>query len=346
VLAVFRFWHVLEYWFPYRDLMEPDRVTILREFVPRRGRRPTRRHTGARCAASSRAPATRTRTSGARRATCHRATRPGRLERAAGDGAVGRGRFVVDGYASAAEGPASGLRPGDVLVRLDGASVDSLARAWAPDVGASNDASRRFALARALRRGRGGPVRVEVERDGRPLAVVARRWPAAVLDARAGLTHDRPGPAFQMLVDGRDTVAYLKLSAVVAADAADYVRRAAGARALVVDIRNYPRQFVVFALGAHLVPAPTPFARFTKGRTANPGAFAWTPPIRLPAQPPTFPGRVVILVDETSISQSEYQPVGVSASRSISQSEYTAMALSVVGWRRRANSRGVRCPSA
>jgi hypothetical protein len=52
-----------------------------------------------------------------------------------------------------------------------------------------------------------------------------------------------------------DSVAYLKLSSVVAADASDYIQQAQGAEVLVIDIRNYPSEFVVFALGGYLVNA-------------------------------------------------------------------------------------------
>lgn len=34
VLGVCRLWNVLEYWFPYRDLMERDRVALLGDALP------------------------------------------------------------------------------------------------------------------------------------------------------------------------------------------------------------------------------------------------------------------------------------------------------------------------
>jgi hypothetical protein len=123
------------------------------------------------------------------------------------------------------------------------------------------------------------------------------------MNARAGLTHDLPGAAFRRLAGD---VAYLKLSAVSAADAASYVERAAGTRCFVIDIRNYPSEFVVFALGQHLVSAPTPFARFTKGDPANPGAFLWTDPVVIQPAAPHYDGKIVILVDETTQSSAEY----------------------------------------
>jgi hypothetical protein len=68
-------------------------------------------------------------------------------------------------------------------------------------------------------------------------------------------------------------VGYLKLSSVKTADAAKYVELAAGTKGLIIDLRNYPSEFMVFSLGSLLVDEPTPFARFTNGDPANPGAF-------------------------------------------------------------------------
>ena len=75
---------------------------------------------------------------------------------------------------------------------------------------------------------------------------------------------------------------------------------------LIIDIRNYPSEFVVFSLGNLLVSAPTDFVRFTVGDVANPGAFRWIPPLSLTPQQPHYAGKVVILVDEITQSQAEY----------------------------------------
>jgi hypothetical protein len=92
----------------------------------------------------------------------------------------------------------------------------------------------------------------------------------------------------------------------VAAEAAEYVRQAQGTDVLVIDIRNYPSEFVVFALGQHLVVELTDFARFTRGDASNPGAFVWGPVASLTPREPRYQGKVVVLVDEVSVSQSEY----------------------------------------
>jgi hypothetical protein len=35
LLALYRFWNIVEYWFPYRDLLDGDWDRVLAEFVPR-----------------------------------------------------------------------------------------------------------------------------------------------------------------------------------------------------------------------------------------------------------------------------------------------------------------------
>ena len=93
-------------------------------------------------------------------------------------------------------------------------------------------------------------------------------------------------------------MAYLKLSAVKTADAAHYVEAAAKSKGLLIDIRNYPAEFVVFALGQLLVDRPTEFARFTVGDLSNPGAFQWGDAESLQPKEPHYAGKVVILVDK------------------------------------------------
>ena len=81
-----------------------------------------------------------------------------------------------------------------------------------------------------------------------------------------------------------------------------------------IDLRNYPSSFMVFALGSHLVDTPTSFARFTAGDLTNPGAFHWTEPILLQPAKPHYRGKIVTLLDEVSQSSAEYTTMAFRAS--------------------------------
>ena len=197
----------------------------------------------------------------------------------------------------------STLRPGDILDQIDGVPVDDLVQQWKPFYAASNDAARLRDLGNFLTRGNCGSVPVQVFRAGQLVPLTVSRVASNTLNLTLSSTHDRAGATFQML---SPDVAYLKLSSVEAAKAASYVQSAARTRGMIIDIRNYPSEFVVFALGNLLVSDRVDFARFTNGDVTNPGAFRWTAPIGLTPQQPRYPGKVVILVDEISQSQSEY----------------------------------------
>ena len=211
---------------------------------------------------------------------------------------------VVTGYSEPTAGAATGLKIGDIIERLDGVPVEELVPRWAPHYPASNQPTRLRDMALAMTRGVCTPARVSVRRTSQIVEITAQRQPLASLDQRVGTRHDLPGETFRLL---SEQVAYLKLSSVSAAQVSHYIDRAQGTKGLIIDIRNYPSEFVVFTLGSLLVDRPTPFARFTSGDLDNPGAFRWRgEPLTLSPQQPHYSGKVVILVDETSQSQAEY----------------------------------------
>lgn len=78
-------------------------------------------------------------------------------------------------------------------------------------------------------------------------------------------------------------------------------------KALIIDLRCYPSDFIVFSLGKYLMPKSTEFARFTKGGMDNPGEFVFTNSLSVGEENEEyFKGKVVILLNETSQSNAEY----------------------------------------
>jgi C-terminal processing protease CtpA/Prc len=309
LLALYRFWNIIEYWFPYRDRLDGDWDRVLAEFVPRMALAPDKdAYQLEMMQLIARVTDTHANLWSA----------PPRLRPPAGDCQLPvtirfvEHQAVVTGYSDATAGPATGLRIGDVVDSLDGVPLEQLIGRWEPYYPASNRPTRLRDIAQRMMRGACAAVGVGVRRaSGRSERVTAQRLPQGTPVQRARVTNDRPGEAFQLL---SSEVAYLKLSAVQVAHAASYVDRAKATRGLVIDIRNYPSEFVVFALGALLVDRPTPFARFTTGDLEQPGAFRWSDPLSITPQPPHYAGKVVILVDESSQSQAEYTAMAFRAS--------------------------------
>ena len=299
ILALYRLWNVVRYWFPYRDLIDEDWDAVLSEFLPRMVEAADRdAYRLALIALSARiddghANLWRELDVVPPRGECRLPVTLRSVE----------GRAVVVARQDDGPQPDSTLQVGDALVSLDGRRVEDLLEEWSPWYPASNSWSREAGMMRQLPRGPCGEVDLEIERDGLRLKLTCARVSEETLDMSRGRLHDLPGPTFRRL---SDDVAYVKLSSASRSDARSWVEGAAGARGLIIDIRNYPSDFMVFALGQHLVAEETPFVRFTVGDLDNPGAFHLVEPLTLKPEEPRFEGRVIVLVDESSLSQAEY----------------------------------------
>jgi len=307
LLALYRFWNIVEYWSPYRDWVGEDWNRVLAEFIPRIALAPNtdaykrelmaliaKAHDGHANLWSSldvRPPAGK----------CQLPVIVRFAENVP----------VIAGFASSGSDSSSDLKIGDVITELDGVPVAKLVENWAPYYAASNDAARLRDIACSMTRGECGAAGVGIRREDRDFKLKVTRVPP-VGSGPSGFTHDLPGPTFRLL--SKD-VAYLKLSSVKAADIPHYIEQAAGTKGLIIDIRNYPSEFVVFALGSLLVSSETAFVRFTQGDLSNPGAFHWGPLMSLSPQQPHYSGKIVILVDETSMSQAEYTAMALRSAR-------------------------------
>ena len=212
------------------------------------------------------------------------------------------GLAVISGLSAPGSTSLTHLKVGDVITELDGVPVGKLLESWKQYYPASNDSARLRDIARSMTRGACGQSSIRIRRGSQEFEIKIQRVPLTSGDSKFG-THDLPGPTFRLL--SKD-VAYLKLSSVKSADAATYIAQASGTKGLIIDIRNYPSEFVVFALRVTLVKSDSVFARFTTGDRANPGAFHWTGPVMLVPQQPHYAGKIVILADEMSMSQAEY----------------------------------------
>lgn len=305
LLALYRFWNIMQYWAPDREVAGQDWPAVLREFIPRLAlAKSTEEYKLGMLALIAKANDTHA------NLWSSLEVRPpvGECQFPVNVRFI-EGRAVVTSFSAPETGPASGFKIGDVLERIDGSPVAELTDNWRPFYADSNEAARLRDMGRSLTQGVCGAGTAVVRRGGDTISLKPARVATGSLSAIA-YTHDLAGPTFRLL--SKD-VAYLKLSSVKVADLPGYIDSAKDTKGLIVDIRNYPSEFVVFALGQMLVTRPAPFARFSFADLANPGAFDWGNPVMLQPAPKHYAGKVVILVDEVSQSQAEYTTMALRA---------------------------------
>jgi C-terminal processing protease CtpA/Prc len=301
ILAVLRFWNIVEYWFPYRDLIDEnwDEVLLstLRTAPLAQNREEFRHELMVLIARADDSHADLSYKYGPFR----ECVLPLDLRHVAGE-------FVVAGFLGD-EAAAGGIRRGDVLLSIDGVPVTDIVARVRRYYGASNDEHRMLSVRHDLIDGPCGKTRVGLRRDGE-LQLEVTRLPPKSLDMNAMHSNVRPGAAFQKLSPG---VAYLKLSTANAADLRRPAEAGAGTKLLIIDLRAYPN-YLVHEIGGLLVGRATMFVQFTKADLSNPGAFFWNGSDTLQPEQPRYAGQVAVLVDENTMSLGEYTAMALRAS--------------------------------
>jgi len=101
-------------------------------------------------------------------------------------------------------------------------------------------------------------------------------------------------------------IGYINLKSIKDEDIPVIKREFKNTKGIIIDIRNYPSIYVVFSLGSYFVTSNTLFVKTAVGNPDNPGEFSFKPTINeIPKPEETYQGKLVVLVNEYSQSLSE-----------------------------------------
>jgi C-terminal processing protease CtpA/Prc len=301
VLALFRYWNMIDYFFPYRYAIGEDWQRVLPEFIPKFvAARTAEQYQLTALALIARIHDTHANVFSGKALSAYKGTLYAPLWLR-----FVEGQATVAGYYDAALGAATTLKPGDVIVQVDGKPVTEIVKARQPITPASNEPTQLRNIANDLLRGATPQVALVVRRAGREFPVTVERVPPGKLNLAMNYgTPDPKAPAWKMLPGN---IGYLALGTIHNADLPKIMADAKDTKGLVIDIRNYPSEFVVFSLSQYLLDKPKEFVRFSEPQVTYPGVFSYIPPIKVaPGSGRAYLGKVIILVNELSQSQAEY----------------------------------------
>jgi C-terminal processing protease CtpA/Prc len=215
------------------------------------------------------------------------------------------------------------VKPGDEIVTVNGRSITELRKTFDPYICASNQtaADRNF-LWRFLFFRRDDSLVITYKREGK---------------IKKGIMHlyYRPPyrngdswrmPMYQLLLDD---IGYINIGKIQEDSLPLIFKKFMNTKGIIIDIRNYPNEFMPYAMGRYLKPAYTPFVKYTGPDFSNPGAFKVIGFIKNgPGDRDsikTYKGLVVILVNEQTQSSAEYTAMALkTAPRAVVMGSQTA----------------------
>jgi C-terminal processing protease CtpA/Prc len=307
MLALFRYWNTVEYFYPSKYLTADNWDSVLRAFIPRYAAAQTDKDYRLLCVELA--------------ATIHdthanNITADSVFIQSMGAYTIPvwlaevQDSMVVYFYSYDSLKNNYPLQPGDRLIAVNGKDVWARLAEIKPYITASNRSSfMNYAVNRVKRSAQQDNIFTIIRGTDtlhqKIRSVLAKDMPTAGLRNHVSAVY----PMYRKI---DDDIGYINIGKIKADSLPAIFKAFANTKALIIDQRNYPSDFVPFALGKYLKPKPSTFVRFTEVDYKMPGRFLMRDSdVNGTENPGYYKGKVVILVYQQSQSQAEFTVMGL-----------------------------------
>ncbi|TYS68226.1 peptidase S41 [Sutcliffiella horikoshii] len=302
LLSLYRYWNIIEYYFPYKYLINEEWDDVMKEFIPKliqaKNEQEYHLNTLELIARVHDTHANIWNPSSFIEGYWGKRYAPAILT-------FVEGKPVVTGFYKEEEGAGSGLEVGDVITKVDGKTIDEILETQLKYIPASNYETQLRDMAPKLLRTNEKSLFVEIERNGELKSLELAVFTKNNLQVdQYDIFHNGTEP-FQLL--DSNSVAYMYMGGFFYSSLKEYQSELEQTKGLIIDFRSYPFDFTVFSLGEYLLPASREFVKFTNGSIEHPGLFTMTDPLIVGEENNEhYKGKIVILINEVTQSSAEY----------------------------------------
>ena len=192
------------------------------------------------------------------------------------------------------------VKIGDVITSINGIRVKDAVEQNQIHYPASNQPTRLRNISYDILRSTKETTNIKFTSDNQEKETTLKLYPRSNL---RGWNKKSDEKCFKML-DGN--IGYITLANIKQGDIPEIKEQFKDAKGIIIDIRNYPSAFVPFSLGGFFLAERSPFVAFTSANLDNPGEFTFGEDLTIPAAENTYKGKLVVIVNEESQSQAEY----------------------------------------
>lgn len=298
LLALFRFWNMVQYYFPNRDIMDRPWDEVLTGAIPQFIN-----------ATDARTYHLTASVLIANINDTHGATSSPTLTAHWGINTPGiRTRYiesqtVVTTVFSRYIGDAD-VRVGDVITDVGGVPASELRTRIAPYISSSNEPALQRIIDSRILRTNAATLTLGILRGGSRLTASPRAYAIATISSEE-VALNAAQPKWQIL-DGN--VGFVNMGLLLQTDVPAMYAALKDTRAIVFDQRNYPN-FTLYVLAQVLNPRAKNFVKFTAPDFRRPGLFEDSVTLQAGPSSPRqdyYRGRVLVLCDERTQSQAEF----------------------------------------
>lgn len=299
LLSLFRYWNIIQYYFPYKNLIEEDWKNVLEEFIPKViNTKDETEYTLVILELIGRVHDTHASIWGDNQV----------LNKYFGNNYATveltfiENKVVVTGYYDEKTGKETGLQIGDIITDINNRSTEEIIKDELKYSPASNYPTQLRNIAQNLLRTNDSLISVEYIRNEKKETGTIRAFSMDEVNFYA--KYQVRDTCFKQL---NKDIAYINNGSLKIDYLSTLWKEIENSKGLIIDNRNYPSDFVIYELSNYLLPRSTKFVKFSKGSLENPGLFSISNFLKAGKKNKSYyKGKVVILVNETTQSSAEF----------------------------------------
>ncbi len=215
-------------------------------------------------------------------------------------------KLVVCGYYKDTLGVKRNFKPGDIITVINGVTVSQLVKQYLPYSSASNkDAALRDMPGTYLLRAKDSIFKIRLTRANRSIAITQRATGLYAIDFyKADWGSDFSKPGYYLI---NKQIGYVFPGNYKDADYDGLKKLFANTKGIIVDLRCYPSADMITRFGNFIKPDSAMFVKFTHTFTNHPGLFVYSNGGVVGSRTKDyFKGKVVVIVNAKTQSNAEY----------------------------------------
>lgn len=308
ILALFRYWNMINYFFPYKDVIGEDWNQVLPEMLPVFiAAKDQTQYTKATLKLFAKINDTHAYAMGSADVVNNirgKNTAPFRAK-FVGD------QLIVYDYFNAEDSIKKSYKIGDEILMINGEKVTDLIKKYDPFVAASNyDTKLRNLPLGFLLRSDDETMQLTIKREEQLIKQTCR-----LIDYKSTYNIKNPAVQSHKIISGN--IGYVYPGSYKNASLPEITKLFENTKGIVVDMRCYPSDFMPFTFGNYIKKDKTPFVKFSMGSVAAPGTFRMGNEISNGGNNNAYKGKIIVIVNSESQSNAEYTTMAFQSSPNV-----------------------------
>ncbi len=299
LLTLYRYWNIIQYFFPYKNLIEEDWKNVLLEFIPKIiNTNDATEYMLVVLELIGRVHDTHANIWGPNKVLD---TYFG-LNNAPLECVFIDNKLVVKYIYDAESGMKSHLEIGDVITTINNKSINEIVKENLIYTPASNYSTQLRNISRNILRTNDSIINIEFVRNDKNEIEKLNTFPLKEINILR--MNNKTDTCFKLI---NKDIAYINNGTLKKDYLPEIWKNIESTKGLIIDIRNYPSDFPIYDMCNYLLPTTKPFAKITTGSIEIPGYFFFKKDITVGKKNQNYyKGKVVILINELTQSSAEF----------------------------------------